>query len=69
MTVDVGDRVRVKPEHDIPPMVRQGRPTEGVVESIWEGRALVNVPIGDDDPEEHSQSVPYPLEALEPVDG
>lgn len=67
MTVDVGDRVQVKAEHDIPAVFRGDKPTVGVVESIWQGTAIVHVPIGDDDPGEHSQAVPYPLAALEKV--
>ena len=36
---------------------------EGKVLEIWEedGMILVDFPIGDDDPEEHSQSAPYPM--------
>ncbi len=33
----------------------------GTVAEIWDdGTILVEFPIGDDDPEEHSQSSPYP---------
>jgi len=33
----------------------------GVVSEIWEdGTILVNFPLDDDDPKEHSQSAPYP---------
>jgi hypothetical protein len=61
------DWVTVKPEHDIPPIFRpDGKPTRGRVERVKDGVAEVWVPIGDADVDEHSQGVPYPLEALEP---
>lgn len=68
MTFQPGDRVRVKDEHDIPPAFRNGKPTEGVVDVVWpSGTVLVNVPIGDDDPNEHSQCVAYAPGMLEAV--
>ena len=65
-----GDRVRVKGAHDIPAIFRPRGATVGVVEDpeYAAGLVLVHVPIGDDDPDEHSQAVPYPAEALESVD-
>lgn len=60
-----GDWVTVKPEHDIPPMFRPHGPTRGRVESVEDGFVEVWVPIDGADVDEHSQSVPYPPEALE----
>jgi len=38
-----------------------GPNNHGKVSEIWEdGTILVEFPIGDDDPEEHSQVAPYP---------
>lgn len=59
MSFQVGDKVRVLDEHDIPAIFRGGKPTVGVVNEVSEDVVLVNVPIGDDDPEYHSQCVPY----------
>lgn len=38
----------------------------GVIEEIWEedNMAIINFPIGDDDPEEHSQSAPYNFDVI-----
>ena len=63
-TFQIGDWVTVKPEHDIPHAFRFGKPTRGRIERIDNDTALVWVPIGDGDVDEHSQSVPYPLVAL-----
>lgn len=61
-----GDWVTVKPEHDIPPMFRQdGKPTTGRIDTIEDGMAMVWVPIGGADVDEHSQAVPYPVDALD----
>lgn len=66
MTKDlkVGDKVRVNDpgllmmQKFAPPGSKPNN--EGVVADIWEdGTIEVNFPIGDDDPEEHSQAAPY----------
>lgn len=37
----------------------------GKVSEIWDdGMILVEFPIGDDDPEEHSQAAPYPRDQV-----
>jgi hypothetical protein len=65
MSIKPGDWVTVKPEHDIPPMLRNNEPTRGRVHEVWDdGTVEVWVPIGGADVDEHSQSVPYPPEAL-----
>lgn len=65
-----GDWVVVKDEFDIPAMFRQGKPTRGRIEEIdGRGVAIIAVPIGDADVDEHSQAVPYDIAALEPADG
>jgi hypothetical protein len=41
----------------------------GVVAEIWDdGTILVEFPIGDDDPEEHSQVSPYPPSKVRPLE-
>lgn len=68
MNLTAGDWVTVKPEHDIPPMFRpDGLPTKGRIHRIDDGLAEVWVPIDGADVDEHSQSVPYPVDALEKV--
>lgn len=62
-----GSWVEVLPEHDIPAIFRDNKPTRGRVQTIKDGVAEVWVPIGDADVDEHSQSVPYPLDALRAV--
>jgi hypothetical protein len=67
--MNVGDWVIVKDAHDIPAIFRAGKPTRGRVEEFIEDgtMAIIHVPIGDADVDEHSQAVPYPLDALEPA--
>lgn len=63
----VGDWVRVRPAHDIPPMFRpDGKPTEGRVAVITDSYVEIWIPIGGADVDEHSQAVPYSPEALVP---
>lgn len=62
-----GDWVQVKETHDIPTMFRPNGPTRGRIHEVVDGVAEIWVPIGEADVDEHSQSVPYPLDALEPV--
>lgn len=63
-----GDWVKVKPEHDIPPIFRpDGKPTSGRVQSIEGDNVTVWVPIGDADVDAHSQSVFYTVDMLEPL--
>lgn len=66
MSFKSGDWVTVKPEHDIPPMFRpDGKPTRGRIHEIFNGdTAEVWVPIDGADVDDHSQAVPYPLDAL-----
>lgn len=60
-----GDWVTVRPEDDLPPMFRpDGKPTRGRIHEIDGDTAILWVPIGGADVDEHSQSVPYPLAAL-----
>lgn len=69
-SLNVGDPVRV-----LCPglaMLRQfasngDRPNNhGTIAEIWDdGTILVRFPIGDDDPEEHSQIAPYPAHLVE----
>jgi hypothetical protein len=55
-----GDWVQVKPEADIPPMFRGGKPTVGRVECLAdEGAFEVWVPIDGADVDEHSQATFY----------
>lgn len=61
----VGDKVRVMDRGLL--MLQQFAPpgakpnNEGVVSEILEdGDLMIEFPIGDDDPEEHSQVAPYP---------
>lgn len=62
----VGDRVRVRPEHDIPLLLRpDGLPTRGEVREIYGDTFMVWVPIGGAPIDEHSQAVPYTAEQLE----
>jgi hypothetical protein len=65
-TFAVGDRVAVRPEHDIPELFRPGgQATQGVVHQVYEdGSVFVHVPIGDEDPDVHSQGVPYGADQL-----
>jgi hypothetical protein len=66
--IERGQWVSVLPEHDIPPMFRPGgMPTTGRVESISGDTAMVCVPIGGANVDEHSQAVPYPVAALIPA--
>jgi hypothetical protein len=64
--ISPGDWVQVRPEHDIPAMFRPDGPTRGRVASVEGGFAEVWV--GGADVDEHSQAVPYAVEALERVD-
>jgi hypothetical protein len=66
-----GDWVQVKPEHDVPPIMRpNGEPTRGRVAELAGDVLMVYVPIGDtvDPLTEHSQCVPYEPHQLEPCD-
>jgi hypothetical protein len=59
-TFKVGDRLQVRPEFDIPEIFRpDGKPTAGTVDQITGKTLFLRVPIGDEDPEVHSQAVPY----------
>jgi hypothetical protein len=66
-TLKIGDPVTVM-DHGLL-MLHQFAPkgakpnNEGTVLEIWEedNMILVDFPIGDDDPDEHSQSAPYPM--------
>jgi hypothetical protein len=65
----VGDWAEVLDEHDIPAICRpNGEPTRGRVDQIDGDTAILWVPIGGADVDEHSQAVPYPLEHLQPCD-
>lgn len=69
MSIAAGDWVTVKEEHDIPAIFRDNKPTKGRVhEVVRDDFVEIWVPIGDADVDEHSQAVPYPLEALEKTD-
>lgn len=65
MKLQVGDKVRVM-DQGLLMLQRFASPgakpnNEGVVSEIMEdGDLLIEFPIGDDDPEEHSQVAPYP---------
>ena len=62
----IGDAVRVKPEHDIPPIFRpDGQPTRGEVREIYGDQYTVWVPIDGAPIDEHSQAVPYTAEQIE----
>lgn len=61
----VGDKVRVMDrgllmlQQFAPPGAKQNN--EGVISEIMEdGDLLIEFPIGDDDPKDHSQVAPYP---------
>ncbi len=54
----VGTRIRVKPEFDIPPIFRGGKPSEGIIDHI-DGATLVVVVDG--------KSVPYQASEVEAV--
>lgn len=68
-----GDWIKVREEYDIPAILRNGRPTTGRVEDVFDdptpeaGPPYVGVlvPVDGADVDEHSQYVPYPLDALE----
>lgn len=53
-----GDRVRVKPEFDIPPILRGDIPSEGVIDHFLGGTLVVIV---------DGKAVPYQPEAVERV--
>lgn len=71
-----GDWVQVKVEYDIPALLRNNQPTKGRIEDVFDdpmpsaGEAYVGllVPISDADVDEHSQYVPYPMDALEKIE-
>lgn len=63
----VGDWVEVKDSYDIPGIFRGYKPTRGRIEELDGDTVMIAVPIGGADVDEHSQAVPYPREALEPV--
>jgi vacuolar-type H+-ATPase subunit B/Vma2 len=70
MSFEIGDRVQVRPEHDIPEMFRpDGRPTAGEVREIEGNVFMVWVSIGGAGIDEHSQAVPYTADQLELVAG
>jgi hypothetical protein len=63
--LQVGDKVRVMDDGLLmlqkfaPPGAKPNN--EGIVSEIMEdGDLMIEFPIGDDDPEEHSQVAPYP---------
>lgn len=67
MSFKIGDRVEVKPEHDIPPLFRPGgKPTAGEVREVIDAETYeaVWVPIGDADIDEHSQAVFYTADQI-----
>jgi hypothetical protein len=68
MSFKIGDPVQVKPEHDIPLILRpDGKPTTGEVREITDDLFWVWVPIGGAPIDEHSQAVPYTAEQIELV--
>lgn len=65
MKLEVGDKVRVMDQGLLmlqkfaPPGAKPNN--EGIVQEIMEdGALLIEFPIGDDDPKNHSQVAPYP---------
>lgn len=65
----IGDKVEVLDEGLL--MLQKFAPegakpnNHGVISEIWEdGTLLIEFPIGDDDPKEHSQVAPYPREVV-----
>ena len=65
----VGDKVEVMDEglamlrRFAPPRAKPNH--HGTIAEIWDdGQVLVEFPIGDDDPDEHSQVAPYPAEMV-----
>lgn len=67
-----GDRVKVMDEGLLmlqkfsPPDAKPNN--EGVITEICsDGTAMIEFPIGDDNPEEHSQSAPYPIQILQRI--
>lgn len=67
--LEPGDWVKVKPEHDIPPVFRNGKPTCGRVEEVRPDVVMVSVSIGGAAVDEHSQAVPYAPSALVLIEG
>lgn len=64
----IGDKVKVNdPGLAMLRRLMGGNPNHyGVVEEIWnDGTLLINFPIGEDDPKEHSQVAPYPPDMVE----
>lgn len=70
--IKVGDKVRVMDKgllllrNFAPPGAKPNN--EGIVSEIWEdGNLLIEFPIGDDDPEKHSQVAPYPASICQKI--
>lgn len=72
----VGDKVRVNDPgllmmmNLMKQMGEKVKPNnEGVILEIWDrdDQYLIDFPIGDDDPEEHSQSAPYPQHLVQKI--
>ena len=65
----IGDKVKVNdPGLAMMRKIMGGKPNHhGVVTEIWdEGKTLlIDFPIGNDDPSEHSQVAPYPADMVE----
>lgn len=67
MELQIGDKVRIYDEGLAMLQALTGGPPNnlGWVEEIYDdGDVLVKFPIGDDDPDEHSQVAPYPMEQV-----
>ncbi len=73
----IGDKVRVNDpgllmmQSLMKKMGQQVKPNnEGVILEIWDDDRmyLIDFPIGDDDPKEHSQSAPYPKYMVQKID-
>lgn len=62
--IKIGDKVRVMDagllmmQKFAPPNAKPNN--EGIVSEIWDDDYLIDFPIGDDDPDKHSQAAPYP---------
>lgn len=72
MKFQVGDKVRVMDagllmlQKFAPPGAKPNN--EGRVQEILDdGDLMIEFPIGDDDPEKHSQVAPYPAEICHPM--
>ena len=67
MTLEIGDKVKVIDPGlmRLAAIMGQEPQNKGWVAEIWDdGDILVKFPIGDDDPDEHSQVAPYPRDQV-----